>query len=218
MRAMLTISFSFSFALVVACGGTGSPGPDSSSSSHDGFTGSPDAATSSTLDCSWLTGPNCYKSTFSPALGCLPDPKARGTLSADGKTCTYATGQVIAFASPIMVPLPSMTPLNFTLTAGGVQCLKVNESGPNTFTITTSVGTFAWAASASDGSLSATCPDGTMYAAPETIAIKAEACASKTTGGPSTSVGGTSTDLSFYLGGTGSGAATYLQIFDCEKT
>jgi hypothetical protein len=191
-------SLSSSAALVVACGTSGSS------------SGSP----AGTLDCNWLTGPNCYKSTFSPALGCLPDPKATGTLSADGMTCTYAGGQVITFDSPVTLPLPSTTLLGFTLSSGGTQCLKINQTSTDSFTLTTSQGTFVW--TASGGAISATCPDGSSYAASGSSALQAEVCANKTTLIPTASLGRGSTSVSFGLAGTGVGASQFMSIFGCQ--
>jgi hypothetical protein len=186
-------SLSSSAALVVACGTSGSS------------SGSP----AGTLDCNWLTGPNCYKSTLSPALGCLPDPNAKGTMSADGKTCTYAGGQVIAFDNPVKLPLASKALLTFTVTSGGTQCLKVNQA-TNGFTVTTSAGSFVW--TSDGGAVSATCPDGSSYAASEASALKALACASKVMNSPSAGAGSTSTEMVFGLDGTG---PSHLPIFDC---
>jgi hypothetical protein len=198
--------FSFSLALAVGCGGTGNS------------SGSPGGPASNAIDCNWLTGPNCYKSTFSPALGCLPDPKATGTLSTDGKTCTYAGGQVITFDSPVTLPLPSTTLLSFTLSNGGTQCLKIDETGTDSFTLTTSAGTFVWTASASAGTISATCPDGSSYAASGSSALSADVCASKTTGTPATSLASSSPPpgMEFYLAGTGAGSSQSIQIFSCQ--
>ena len=190
-------SLSSSAALVVACGTSGSS------------SGSP----AGTLDCNWLTGPNCYGSTFSPALGCLPDPKATGKLSADGKTCTYAGGQVITFDSPVTLPLPSNAHVSFTLTGGGTQCLKVNQSSTDSFTLTTSAGTFVW--TSGGGADSAVCPDGSSYAASGSSALQAALCASKTTGSPAASVGGSSNSVEFWLDGTGAGSTQLLSIFNC---
>jgi hypothetical protein len=70
MRATrVFISCSFSAAVVIACGSSSS---GSNNNSSDGSSGTSPA----TLDCNWLSGPNCYKATLTPALACLPDPKA----------------------------------------------------------------------------------------------------------------------------------------------
>jgi hypothetical protein len=187
-----------SAALVVACATSGS-----SSGSQAG-----------TLDCNWLTGPNCYKSTLSPALGCLPDSKATGKLSADGKTCNYASGQVITFDSPVTLPLPSGALVSFTLTTGGgTQCLKVNQSSTDSFTVTTSAGRFVW--TAGGGTASALCPDGSSYAASGASLLQAEVCASKTTGTPAPSVGTGTGLVEFSFDGTGAASSQLLSIFNC---
>jgi hypothetical protein len=197
-RPVRLFSFSFLVVMAIACGSTGSS------------SGSPAA---NTLDCNWLSGPNCFTSTFSPALGCLPDPKATGKLSTDGKTCTYAGGQVITFDGPVTLPLPSNALVSFTLTTGGgTQCLKVNQSSTDSFTLTTSAGTFVW--TAGGGAASAVCPDGSSYAASGSSLLQAETCASKIAPGPSLASG--STSVSFGLAGTGAGSSQLLPIFNCQ--
>ncbi len=63
--------------------------------------GSSSKGSGGTLDCAWLAGDNCWKTTASAALSCLPPADATGTLSADNATCTYATGQVVRNRSEI---------------------------------------------------------------------------------------------------------------------
>jgi hypothetical protein len=184
--------FSFSLALAVGCGGGNGPA------------GNP-------IDCNWLSGPNCYQSTFSPAFGCLPN--AMGKLSADGKTCTFASGQIITFDSPVTVPLPSGALVSFTLTTGGgTQCLKATQSSADSFTLTTSAGTFVW--TAGGGAASAVCPDGSSYAGSGSSLFQAETCAK--TLPPDLLVESGSADVAVGLGGTGMGSSAILALFDCR--
>jgi hypothetical protein len=209
--------FSLSLALGVGCGSSGNfPARDGSSGSPDGFSGSPDAAgTMGAIDCNWLTGPNCYKSTFAPAVACLPDSKATGTLSVDGKTCTYASGQVITFSTPLTLPVPSGTLLNFTMTTGGGSlCLSVQQTTKDTFGIATSAGAFAWAVTGDTAA--AVCPDKSTYVATGSALLQAEVCASKSTGSPATSLSSDSTSVQYWLDGTGVGSTQLLPIFNCQ--
>jgi len=190
-------SLSASAALVVACGASGSS------------SGSP----ASTLDCNWLAGPNCYQSTVSAASGCLPDSNASGTMSADGKTCTYASGQVVRFDSPVTLPLPSQQYLSFTVTTGGTQCLEFTQSTSDNFTVTTSGGTFVWATQGD--AESATCPNGSSFT---TAGTKGDLALISCDGGqgapPGTAVVDGATTLQFLLFGLGSPSG--LPIFACD--
>jgi hypothetical protein len=136
-------------------------------------------------------------------------------MSADGKTCTYDSGQIVTFDSPLTLPLPSKPLFNFTLTSGGTQCLRFNQSDSATLRVTTSVGTFVWASA--EGGGTATCPDGTSYSASGTDALLLLKCDGGTAnalveGIPSASRG-SATTVQFWLGG--SGTAPLLPIFDC---
>ena len=61
---------------------------------------------SASLDCAWLAGNNCWKSTLAQAESCLPPKSESGTLSADMKSCTYASGAVVTFDSALVLPVP----------------------------------------------------------------------------------------------------------------
>ncbi len=174
--------------------------------------GSSSGSAGNPLDCNWLAGSNCYKATVSATSACLPDSTTSGTLSADGKTCTYANGQVITFEPPVMMPLSTGQPLHFTLTSGGTQCLKVDESGSGSFTLTTTDGTFASALQG--GVLTATCPDGSSYGVSGSSALALLYCDGGGTP-PSTAVGSGTNSLQFWLGGLGT--ATLLPVFDCRS-
>jgi hypothetical protein len=115
------------------------------------------------LDCAWAAGDNCWKATLMPALSCLPPSLPRGTMSADGATCTYASGTTIAFQPPLMVG-PNATLSRFTVTTGGATCLSYAENASSTgASVTTQVGTVALVGDSANQSLSVVCPDGSTY-------------------------------------------------------
>jgi hypothetical protein len=186
--------FSFSCAVVIAACGSSS-----------GSAGNP-------IDCNWLAGSNCYKATVSATSACLPDSTTSGALSADGKTCTYPSGQVITFDPPVMMPLSADQLLHFTLTSGGTQCLKVDQGGSGSFTVTTTDGTFA--STSQGGVLTATCPDGSSYSVSGSNALALLSCDGGGTP-PSTASGSGTNTLQFWLGGLGT--ATLLPVFDCHS-
>jgi hypothetical protein len=125
-----------------------------------------DADASGTFDCAWINGANCWKTAVASATGCLPPALAKGTLSADGMTCTYASGTVVTFSSPVV--LGSSTISNFVVTTAGVQCLRYTVgTGSDTVTLPAGPVTFSGQV---DGGVrvvaSLTCPDGITYSGP----------------------------------------------------
>jgi hypothetical protein len=84
-------------------------------------------------------------------------------MSADGKTCTYASGTTIAFQPPLIVG-PYATISTFTVTTGGAVCLSYAENAAATgSSVTTQAGTVSLTGNASNQSYSVTCPDGATY-------------------------------------------------------
>ena len=166
-----------------------------------------------TFDCSFLSGPNCYKSTAVAAMSCLPDSMAQGTLSADGKTCTYADGHVIAFQSAVTLPLPMQPLFNFTLTNGGAQCLTFNQTTSSAFTLTTSAGTFTENANETTGTVTAVCPGGATYSASGASALAVLSCDGGLSIFPGTETSSSTSSFSLMLLGTG--LATPLPVFTC---
>lgn len=148
-------------AAIVACGGSGSTSPGSSGSS--GSSGG--AGSSGTLDCAFVNGDNCWKTALASALSCLPPGAAKGTLSADGMTCTYASGTVVTFASPLDIG-PAAGVGQFTLTTAGQACIGYDVTPGRAVTITTPGGAVVLASSADHQTISLTCPDGSVYTGP----------------------------------------------------
>ena len=121
----------------------------------------------STLDCAYLaSADNCWKTTASAAASCLPDQSETGTLSADGKTCTYASGDVVTFTPPLVLPLPTSGTIkwNFTVTtASGATCLAFQDSGGSGGITLTVQGQTVKETSPGGLGVALACPDGTTF-------------------------------------------------------
>lgn len=166
------------------------------------------------LDCAWLAGSaNCWKSTGAAASGCLPASSATGKLSADLKSCTFTTGQVVTFDPALTLPLPQNPSFNFSVTSGGAACFAFVQPDQKDFSETTSAGTVS--VSAGGASEIVTCPDGSSASASVQQALQDLSCDAGAFGGlPGTSWSSSSTSVSFSLLGAGSGGV--LPVFDCS--
>jgi hypothetical protein len=171
------------------------------------------------LDCSWLGGDNCWKTTVEAAASCLPAESSKGTFSADDKSCSYATGETVTFASAVALPLSlNSTPTwDFTVSKGGAECLRYQATqtsktlvvmGHQTVTQKV-VGLTGWAI---------TCPDGTTVSSSNFFdLLNCDADGGGLFGGgdiPGETWGDTPNSLSFSFTGTASGATP---VFSCMK-
>jgi hypothetical protein len=210
-----------SFATLVAffcasgCGSTlqgASPSPDGGGSGQGGA-----------LDCAWSRSSNCWKSAVASASSCLPPPAAQGTISADGTTCTYASGTVITFQPPLLGNLGYVALSRFQTTTGGSGCLSyaLNDAGTGS-SITTPAGTITLAVDKSKESLTLTCPDGTSYVAdgPDAEA-ELSTCPEGApgfdvaSGGAGSADGGSHQNMTVTLTDTDSDGGT--RVFDCTN-
>jgi hypothetical protein len=183
--------------------------------------GSSSAPPGNTIDCTFLSANNCWKTTVQAAATCLPaktDPP--GTLSADNTTCTFANGIVVTFDSPIVLPSPagSMPAWNFSVTNNGGPCLRLQESDANHKVVTTTAGKVS--VTTDPDSYGITCPDGTSYSTTTANALGLLTCDAGPLGGlpgieDSTSTMPTTT-VSVTLVGVGGGDGS-LQAFHCTK-
>jgi hypothetical protein len=117
------------------------------------------------LDCAYLEGDNCWKTVASAAMSCLPGSSEIGTLSADAATCTYASGDVVTFTPPLVLPRPVASfASNFTVTtASGAACLSFREdTNGDRMTLTVQGQTVNVMALGGAG-LALSCPDGASY-------------------------------------------------------
>ena len=166
------------------------------------------------LDCAWLASDNCWKMTASSAASCLPDSTTSGTFSADKKTCTYASGPVVTFATAVTLPLPDNPTWDFTVSNSGQACLHYVENASGAVTLTVSGKTFSEAAMGSMG-LAVTCPDGKRYSTDN--AFNLLACGGNFLSGlPGSSWSDSSTAVSFGLISTSTSSDQSLSVFDCR--
>jgi hypothetical protein len=179
-------------------------------------------AAGGSLDCGWLMGNNCWKSTASAAAACLPAASDTGTLSADGSTCTYASGQVVSFTPPVVLPLSDGNTWNFTVTSGGQTCLQFESTQSTSLKLVVQGKTFTETANAATGSLTYSCPDGSSVSTTNLIALLM--CGSNADGGQS--FGGlpgyadswSDNSISFGLESTSTDpAAASVPVFSCSR-
>ncbi|HVY39122.1 MAG TPA: hypothetical protein VHM31_14350 [Polyangia bacterium] len=173
-----------------------------------------------TLDCAYLGGDNCWKTTAASAASCLPPESETGTLSADGKTCTYASGTVVTFTPALVLPLPANgnQTWNFTVTAaGGAMCLSYKDDGNGGITLNVQGQTVKEGATGSLG-VSLTCPDGTTYSNANAFALFSCPDAGLLGGLPGAAWSDTSTSVSLSLLATSSsGSFDGQPVFNCQK-
>jgi hypothetical protein len=169
------------------------------------------------LDCAWASGANCWKSTVAAAEACLPpnDPNAPpGMLSSDQATCTYASGQTIAFARTPFQQGHLLLP-SFDLTKGGMPCLKFDELS-NGEALTTAAGTVTITLDASQTTVTLACPDGSAFSGPLASLASCENATpglGEGEGGFVNDAGSFSGNFGVDLGGTEGGGSTL--VFAC---
>ncbi len=188
MRISLAIG-----VLVVGCGGSGS--------------------SSKSLDCAYLAGDNCWKTTATAATSCLPAAGTTGTLAADNSSCTYASGVTVTFTPALTLPLPNgFNDWNFTVTSGGQECMHYDESAAG-FQLTVGTSTVMEAVSGM-ASIELTCPDGTSYASSNGLSLLS--CPGSSLGDlPGNTSSSSSTSVTFGLINTG--ASSSVTVFDCSR-
>jgi hypothetical protein len=170
------------------------------------------------LDCTFLDGPNCWKTAAASADSCLPEVGMLATLSTDGTMCVYTSGSVVTFPSSV-IPVGMSNFTAFTLTTGGTACLAYAQQGTQGSTLMTPAGTVTLSVEADGGSLGLTCPDGTMYAGPVAALSSCQASVpgyDSASGGLATADGGTA-ELTVSLTGTGLGSTGELYVFGCSN-
>jgi hypothetical protein len=115
------------------------------------------------LDCTWLTGPNCWQAILPSVDSCVAASSATGTFSPDRTTCTYADGTVVSFASPVPMD-PSSYLFDFTVSHAGATCLTVEQPSGLQMSLTSAGGTISYFETTSTtGDYGVTCPDGTRF-------------------------------------------------------
>ncbi len=159
------------------------------------------------LDCAWLSGMNCWKTTVQAASACAPPKSASGTFDLRRKLCAYGEHALVSFSEPVPVSPPQTQRWNFVMLAGGAGCVKLEQPDDHTFRVTTTAGTVTVSSTGTDEVI--TCPDGTRYAA-NALALLA-ACGDSNLPGTFASGAGT---VSFSLLGGPSGD---VHLFKCGE-
>lgn len=195
MRASLLVVMTISFGMGCSSGGSGS--------------------SAATLDCAWLAGNNCWKSTLASAASCLPPRSETGTLSADMKTCTYASGPTVAFDSALVLPVPTDVTWSFTVSSGGQSCLRYQDTA-NGFAVTVQGQTFTQSPSGFLG-VQFTCPDKTSFSNPNSFdLLSCDSDSGASFGGlPGNAWSDSDKSVAFSLIGGANGSSS--QIFSCQK-
>jgi hypothetical protein len=197
--------------LLVALVGTLALGCGDSSSEDD------DEESVDTLNCAWLEGNNCWKTTLSGATSCLPAAADTGVLAADGRTCTYASGHVVTFDEPLVLPIPFDQDIlfRFTLTAGGQACMRYFETETS---MTLTVGNQTYEQQTTGGiDMRVTCPDGSTYSNDNALSLlecRGDLLSSLAII-PGTSWSSGDTNVSFGL--IGHSDEQGLQVFSCQQ-
>lgn len=108
------------------------------------------------------------------ATSCLPPTSEVGVLSSNGATCTYASGDVVTFTPPLVLPTPLAGIWNFTVsTASGAPCLAYKDDGFGNIVLTVQGKTVKESTPNGMG-VSLTCPDQTTYSSQ--TSFSAQAC------------------------------------------
>ncbi|HEX2657779.1 MAG TPA: hypothetical protein VHU40_05890 [Polyangia bacterium] len=171
------------------------------------------------LDCAWLAGNNCYKTTVAQATSCLPPAAERGVLDANNSTCTYASGAVVTFTPPLVFPMPfddDNKQWNFTVSKGGQPCLHYQENQAG-FSLTVGADTVSEGYAGGLG-LKLTCPGGKVYSNGNAFALLS--CGGDDGGSffgglPGSTWSSSDTSVSFGLIGTSDASST--PVFDCAR-
>lgn len=173
---------------------------------------------SASLDCAYLASDNnCWKTTAAAASSCLPLEAEVGVLSADRSTCTYASGDVVTFTPPLVLPLPSTpTPTwNFTVKTGsGASCLAYQDDGNGAVTLTAE-GQTVQETTPGGLSIALSCPDGKTYS--NSNAFSLLSCPDAGLFGGLPGIGWSSSDTSVSVSLVGTSAAYgSIPVFNCQ--
>ncbi|HSY25440.1 MAG TPA: hypothetical protein VK841_25120 [Polyangiaceae bacterium] len=161
-----------SLSVTAACGSTSHNGPPLGVSANGSDAGPayegglPSAALDGgVLDCAWVMGANCWKSTIGVAESCLPpfDPNhlGAGQLNADLTMCSYPTGQTVSFTGLTV----NAGPVTFAVMSDrGAPCLAgamTTSASEYAFSATTTAGTVTYSVDSTMTTVMIACTDGT---------------------------------------------------------
>jgi hypothetical protein len=163
------------------------------------------------LDCAWFTGDNCWKTLVQSAASCAPPEAETGTLSEDGKSCTYAGGYDVTFDEPLTLPLDDFPPWNFVQKKDGAPCVTYDENPDSSLYLDVRGMQFKQVAVGFGAQF--TCPDGSQFAAQNAFDVFFE-CMTLFSEGPGSvaSWSGSSVNFALLRGMPGP-----LSVFDCSR-
>ena len=159
------------------------------------------------LDCAWLSGMNCWKTTLQPAAACAPPKNTSGMFDLRRKLCAYGEHALVSFTDAVPVSAAQTQRWNFIMLSAGAGCVKLEQPDDHTTRVTTSAGTVTVSAAGTDEVI--TCPDGTKFAA-NALSLLASCGESNL---PGTFASGSGT-VSFSLLG---GASGDVHLFNCRQ-
>jgi len=165
------------------------------------------------INCEWFAdNGNCWRAGLRSFSSSLPAQTEQGSLSADGKLCTYDGDYEVVFINPI--PIDKLGDRNglkdfkwdFEARLGGDFLMSYRDPDDASLLVQTPQGTFLL--EAQYGGVVITCPSQTQYNVP--IASLLQTCPSETLPGKVTTWD--LTGVTFVLRGMG---GTDLLVFDC---
>jgi hypothetical protein len=187
-------------AVVIGCAGCGGSSSGSNAS----------------LNCAYLASDNCWKTTAAASSSCLPPSSETGVLSADGSTCTYASGDVVTFTPPLVLPLSSTPNWNFTVkTSSGASCLTYQDDGNGAITLTVD-GQTVKETTPGGLAIALTCPDGKTYSNPNAFNLLSCPDAGLLDGLPGVGWSSSDTSVSLSLIATSTTSSEGQAVFDCR--
>jgi hypothetical protein len=153
--------------------------------------------------------------TIDDAASCLPPATESGVMSADNKTCTYASGAVVTFNPALVFPITNAMVWNFTIASNGQDCLHYEDTALG-FKLTVAGQTVTESSSGGLG-LTVSCPDGKSYSNSNSLSLfDCNADSGASAGGiPGKATSWTDTSVSFGL--IGNSSSSEAQLFNCSQ-
>ena len=127
-----------------------------------GGAGATSASTTTIVDCSWFSSPNCWREALAVADACT-DHLAAGRFDSTTTTCTYGDGTTVEFdpSAPATACLYQGVPWDFTVRApDGAACASFVET-TSSWTLMTRRGTATWEFGPT--AMAVTCLDGSRF-------------------------------------------------------
>ena len=120
------------------------------------------------IDCYWFSTNNCWSSSIAAFEQSLPEQTQIGSLSTDGKSCSYQDGTSVNFFNPVdpaqLVDEEYLKGFlwDFEIRLSGDFIMRYQDISEKAYLVQSSMGTFK-ASILDSGALVITCPDDTQY-------------------------------------------------------